>query len=79
MAGPKNVIGIDIGSAALGVAEIDPTGELIKYVYDFHHGHADDHLKGALESFDLSRVCGMAATSSTPSPRPHRIRRGSRS
>lgn len=66
MAKPDNIMGIDIGSASLSVAEIDPTGKLIKYVYDFHQGHADDHLKRALNNFDLSRVSGIAATTSSP-------------
>ncbi len=66
MAKPENMIGIDIGSAALNVAEIDPAGKLIKCFYGFHHGHADNHLKRALARFDLSNVAGIAATAATP-------------
>lgn len=66
MAAPENILGIDIGSVALAVAEIDPAGRLIKSFYDFHHGHTDDRLKRALAQFDLSRIAGIAATASTP-------------
>ncbi|MEJ2659126.1 MAG: acyl-CoA dehydratase activase [Desulfobacteraceae bacterium] len=66
MATPENSVGIDIGSAALSVVEIAPTGKLIKVVYGFHHGHADDHLKRALNRFDWSNVAGVAATAATP-------------
>ena len=66
MAAPENILGIDIGSVALAVAEIDPAGRLIKSTYGFHHGNADDRLKRALGQFDLSRIAGIAATASTP-------------
>jgi predicted CoA-substrate-specific enzyme activase len=66
MAGSETIIGIDIGSAAISLAEIDPDGNLIKWVYDFHHGHADNQLKGMLGRFDLSRVSDIAATASCP-------------
>ena len=39
MATPANILGIDIGSVALAVAEIDPAGTLVKSTYCFHHGH----------------------------------------
>jgi predicted CoA-substrate-specific enzyme activase len=64
---PENIVGIDIGSSAIAVAEINPTGECVKTTYCFHHGQVDDHLKRALGQFDLSRINGIAATSSTPS------------
>ena len=64
---PENILGIDIGSSAIAVAEINPTGECVKTSYCFHHGQVDDHLKRALRQFDLSRIAGIAATASTPS------------
>jgi predicted CoA-substrate-specific enzyme activase len=67
MAAPETILGIDIGSAAVSLAEINPDGNLIKSVYGFHHGHADDYLKGVLDRFDLSRIAGLTATASTPS------------
>jgi len=67
MAGSETIIGIDIGSAAVSLAEIDPQGNLVKWGYEFHHGHADDLLKRMLGGFDLSRVAGIAATASSPS------------
>lgn len=67
MAAYELILGIDIGSAAVSLAEIDPDGNLIKSVYGFHHGHAAGYLKDVLGRFDLSRVAGIAATASTPS------------
>jgi predicted CoA-substrate-specific enzyme activase len=66
MATPANILGIDIGSTALTVAEIDPAGQMIKSAYRFHHGHVDKCLKHELKQFDLSRIAGIAATASTP-------------
>jgi hypothetical protein len=63
---PANVLGIDIGSVSLALAEINPVGKLVGTFYDFHHGYADDCLKRALGQFDLSRIVGISATTSTP-------------
>jgi predicted CoA-substrate-specific enzyme activase len=74
MAGSETIIGIDVGSAAISLAAIGPDGNLIRWVYDFHHGHAGDRLKGMLGRLDLSRVSDFAATASCPSSInvPHR-------
>jgi predicted CoA-substrate-specific enzyme activase len=63
---PANVLGVDIGSVSLALAEINSVGKLVGTFYDFHHGHADDCLKRALGQFDLSRIVKIAATTSTP-------------
>ena len=34
---PATTIGIDIGSTALSLAQIDLSGNLMKADYDFHH------------------------------------------
>ena len=63
----SNILGIDIGSVSIGVAEVDPKREIVKTSYEFHHGNITENLKKILSDFDLSRICGIAATSSTPS------------
>ncbi len=62
-----NIVGIDIGSSAISVAEINPNGECVKSTYCSHHGQVDDHLKRVLNQFDLPRIKRIAATTSTPS------------
>ncbi|NNG00725.1 MAG: CoA activase [Desulfobacteraceae bacterium] len=66
MAAPVNILGVDIGSTTLSVVEINPAGELVGSTYQFHHGDTDTCLKSALEQLDLSRITGIAATTSTP-------------
>ncbi len=67
MAESETILGIDIGSASVNLAEIDAHGKVIKSAYGFHRGHVDDFLDGLLGRFDLSRIAGIAATASTPS------------
>jgi predicted CoA-substrate-specific enzyme activase len=61
-----NILGIDIGSTALSVAEIDPHGRVINTAYDCHHGNVQACLKTTLEPFEVSRKAGIAATTSSP-------------
>lgn len=63
----SSILGIDIGSVSIAVAEIDPAKEVIKTSYEFHHGNITENLKKVLHVFDLSRICAIGATSSTPS------------
>ncbi len=63
----SNILGIDIGSVSISIVEINPGKEVVKTAYAFHHGKIMENLKNALDAFDLSRVCGIASTSSTPS------------
>ena len=64
---PVNFLGIDIGSVSICVAVISPQKELIATAYEFHHGTIDETLKMVLGDFNLSEICAVAATSSTPS------------
>ena len=64
---PTNILGIDIGSVAISIAELSPEKDLIKESYEFHHGAISDTLKVMLEDFDLSGISAVAATTSTPS------------
>ena len=64
---PANILGIDIGSVAISIAELSPEKDLIRKSYEFHHGAIRDTLKVMLGDFDLSEMCAVAATTSTPS------------
>ncbi len=62
-----NILGIDIGSVSISIVEINREKEVVKTAYEFHHGNILENLKNILNTFDLTRVCGIASTSSTPS------------
>ena len=63
----SNVLGIDIGSVSVAVAEINPGKEIVNTAYEFHHGNILATLRKILSTIDLSAICGIASTSSTPS------------
>ncbi|MCP4348794.1 MAG: CoA activase [Desulfobacterales bacterium] len=63
----SNILGIDVGSVSVSVAEINPEKEVIKTAYEFHHGNIAENLAKILDTFNLSRICGIASTTSTPS------------
>jgi predicted CoA-substrate-specific enzyme activase len=62
----SSILGIDIGSVSISVAEISLNKDILKTAYEFHHGNVPETLKKILNDFDLSQVSGIAATSSTP-------------
>jgi predicted CoA-substrate-specific enzyme activase len=63
----SNILGIDIGSVSISIVEVSAVKEVVTTAYEFHHGNIIESLKNILNNFDLSRICGIAATSSTPS------------
>ncbi|UCH79988.1 MAG: hypothetical protein JSW20_09585 [Nitrospiraceae bacterium] len=63
----SHILGIDIGSVSISIAEITSERDIVKTAYVFHHGNIIDNLKIVLSDFDLSRICGIASTTSTPS------------
>lgn len=63
----SNILGIDIGSVSISVVEMNLEREVVKTAYEFHHGNIIETLKKILNDYDLSRICGIASTSSTPS------------
>ena len=63
----SNLLGIDVGSVAISVAEITPEKDICKTAYLFHHGNIAETFTRMMDDFDLGRICGIAATSSTPS------------
>jgi predicted CoA-substrate-specific enzyme activase len=64
---PANILGIDIGSVSISIAELSPKKEIIKKSYGFHCGAINETLKMMLGSSNLSEICAVAATTSTPS------------
>ena len=60
-------LGIDMGSVAISVAEINSDGKILKTAYQFHHGNIEETFTQMMNDFDPGRICGIAATSSTPS------------
>ena len=66
MSGTPKVIGIDIGSVAIGVSVMNLNIEVIKTAYEFHHGRIEDTLKRLLTTLELSGPCAIACTSSSP-------------
>ncbi len=62
----SNILGIDIGSVSVSIVEMDLKKEVVKTAYEFHHGNIIETVKRVLNNFHLSRICGIASTSSTP-------------
>ena len=60
-------LGIDMGSVAISVAEINSDGKILKTAYQFHHGNIEETFTQMMNDFDPGRIFGIAATSSTPS------------
>ena len=61
-----SVLGIDIGSVAVSIAELDLKRNLLYSDYQFHNGNPYNCLEKILQKMDLTRVVHMAQTSSTP-------------
>jgi predicted CoA-substrate-specific enzyme activase len=66
MADTHTVIGIDIGSISISIAELDCAGTARNTAYGFHRGRIGETLAELLSGFDLLRCCGVALTSSSP-------------
>jgi len=64
---PFVFLGIDIGSVSISVAEINRERKILKTAYQFHHGNIAETFTRIMKDFDPGRICGIAATSSTPS------------
>ena len=64
---PANILGIDIGSVSICIAELSPEKNLIKKSYGFHHGAILDTLRIMLGDFNLSEIRAVAATTFAPS------------
>lgn len=62
----SHLLGIDVGSVSVAVAEIDASRKIIRTAGVFHHGDIAGSLRKVMERFYLSGIDAVAATSSTP-------------
>ena len=60
-------LGIDMGSVSISVVEVNSERKILKSAYRFHHGNIVETFSEIMKDFDPERICGIAATSSTPS------------
>lgn len=61
-----NILGIDAGSVAVGVAIVTSGRRVIQTAYRVHHGDVKGTLLDILAEFDLNNVSFVAATESAP-------------
>lgn len=62
----RHIVGIDIGSVALSVVEMDEQGAVVHSLYSFHQGAIADTLRSMLDVIDIEGVRGVAMTESGP-------------
>lgn len=62
----NHVLGIDIGSISIAIAEINDNKEIIKTSYSMHEGNILENLSEILSTYNLSEIGGIAVTSATP-------------
>ncbi|MFC1585239.1 acyl-CoA dehydratase activase [Fibrobacterota bacterium] len=62
----NTVLGIDIGSVAVSTVMVDEIGKIVTSDYRFHQGRIRSALLESLGCHDLSPLCGLAVTSSSP-------------
>ena len=60
-------LGIDIGSVSISLAAIDSERDVCQAAYQCHHGDIAGAFRKMMAAFDPGQICGIAATSSTPS------------
>jgi predicted CoA-substrate-specific enzyme activase len=70
---PGSVLGIDVGSVSLAIAELDQNGNVLNHFYKFHRGNIRSAFSEASEMFDLSRVGVVACTSSSACLDKHQV------
>ena len=61
-----SIIGIDIGSISVSVAQISGTYQILSTQYAFHNGSVKETLLDLLNRFDLDEISDFAITSSSP-------------
>jgi predicted CoA-substrate-specific enzyme activase len=61
-----HILGVDVGSVAMSLVEMNGAREVIKKAYCFHHGDIQGSFRKLLNGFTLPRISSLAATSSTP-------------
>ena len=63
---PPNILGIDIGSVSIAIAEVSFRRQVLQTDYVIHGGDITRKLHRSLDKFDLRNIGWIAATSSTP-------------
>ncbi|MDX9786152.1 MAG: acyl-CoA dehydratase activase [Desulfobacterales bacterium] len=67
MSSTRGLLGVDIGSVSVCLVEITPEKDIVYRAYAPHHGDVKGTIRDKiLAGRDLSSVCGIAVTSSTP-------------
>ncbi len=61
-----HIIGIDIGSVALCVVELNEENAVINSLYQFHQGAIADTLRSMLNTINIANIDGVAMTASGP-------------
>ena len=61
-----HIVGIDIGSVAISLVEVDKKGDISHSSYQFHSGAISETLRLMLNNIDISRIGGIAMTLSGP-------------
>ena len=62
----SNILGIDIGSVSVAIAEITAGRTLVETACDFHKGDIKGCLSRLLDRFDFSRIDRVVKTATTP-------------
>jgi len=62
----KNVLGIDIGSVSVSMAELDKNRRICSSHYAFHRGNPMEVLSKMLDKINLKNISEIACTSSSP-------------
>ncbi|HOO47160.1 MAG TPA: hypothetical protein PLM29_13070, partial [Deltaproteobacteria bacterium] len=62
----RNILGIDVGSVAIGVCEVTPERKIHRSAYRFHRGKIAETLLAILVDFDMAGISTVAASTSTP-------------
>jgi predicted CoA-substrate-specific enzyme activase len=66
MSAHLHILGVDVGSVAMGLVELNRDRKVVAGAYGFHHGDIAGSFRRLLGKFTLSRISHIAATSSTP-------------
>jgi predicted CoA-substrate-specific enzyme activase len=66
MTSDPTVLGIDVGSVAVSIVELDARGAIVRTAYGYHQGQVRGTLARLLDGTNLDRIRAVGATSVTP-------------
>ena len=61
-----NILGVDVGSVSISIAELTVDKKIVNSAYRFHKGDIQRTFKELIETFDLTQISQIAVTTSTP-------------